>query len=126
LRMASNLQLLDDLPGPDAIFVVAFAPGNDPEKVKAEDIGPIGVAARVIARLKLPDASEQVTIQGLRRVHLSEILTTAPYFRARVACVVERPADPALAEQEIQSILAKVEDISKLDASVQAEHVAVL
>jgi ATP-dependent Lon protease len=126
LRMASNLQLLDELPGPDAVFVVAFAPGEDPEKVKAEDIGHIGVAARVIARLKLPDGSEQVTIQGLRRVHLAEILATAPYFRARVACVVERQADPKLADEEIAAILAKVEDISKLDASVQTEHVAVL
>jgi len=126
LRMPSNLKLLDDLPGPDAVFAVAFAPGNDPEKVKAEDIGKVGVAARVIARLKLPDGSEQVTIQGLRRIHIAEVLAETPYFRARVACVVERPAEAKLAEREIQWILKMVEDISKLDASVQAEHVAVL
>jgi ATP-dependent Lon protease len=126
LRMPSNLKLLDDLPGPDAVFAVAFAPGNDPEKVKAEDIGKIAVAARVIARLKLPDGSEQVTIQGLRRIHVSEILATTPYFRSRVACVVERPADAKSAEHEIDWIIKMVEDISKLDASVQPEHVAVL
>ncbi len=126
LRIASNLKLLDDLPGHDSVFVVAFAPGNDPEKVRAEDIGKIGVAARVIARLKLPDDSEQVTIQGLRRVLLTEILAEKPYFRARVACVVERPADPVAADAEITAILKKVEEISKLDPSVQAEHVAVL
>src|SRR5215831_2511580 len=91
LRMPSNLKLLDDLPGPDAVFAVAFAPGSDPEKVKAGDIGRIGVAARVIARLKLPDGSEQVTFQGLFRIHVADILADEPYFRARVACVVERP-----------------------------------
>ena len=126
LRMPSNLQLLDDLPGPDAIFVVAFAPGNDPEKVTAQDIGKIGVAARVIARLKLPDASEQVTIQGLRRVHVSEVIAEKPYFRARVACVVERPGDPKASAAEIAEILRNVEEISKLDPSVHTEHVAVL
>jgi ATP-dependent Lon protease len=126
LRMPSNLKLLDDLPGPDAVFAVAFAPGNDPEKVKAEDIGKVGVAARLIARLKLPDGSEQVTIQGLRRIVIAEVLAEAPYFRARVACVVERPAETRIAEREIQWILKMVEDISKLDASVQPEHVAVL
>ncbi len=126
IRIPSNLKLLDDLAGPDAVFAVAFAPGEDPEKVKAGDIGKIGVAARVIARLKLPDASEQVTIQGLRRIHVAEILSEAPYFRARVACVVEHPAAAKDAQREIDWILKMVEDISKLDASVQAEHVAVL
>jgi ATP-dependent Lon protease len=126
LRMPSNLKLLDDLPGPDAVFAVAFAPGSDPEKVKAGDIGKIGVAARVIARLKLPDASEQVTIQGLFRIHVAEILADEPYFRARVACVIERPADAKQAEREIDWIIKMVEDISHLDATVQAEHVAVL
>jgi len=126
IRMPSNLKLLDDLPGPDAVFAVAFAPGEDPEKVHAKDIGKIGVAARVIARLKLPDGSEQVTIQGLRRIHVAEILEEQPYFRARVACVVERGAEAKLADREIQWILKMVEDISKLDPSVQAEHVAVL
>src|SRR5438552_2654910 len=71
LRMESNLRLLNELPGADAIFAVAFAPGNDPEKVSAADIGKIAVAARVIARLKLPDGSEQVTVQGLRRIYIS-------------------------------------------------------
>ena len=126
IRMASNLKLLDDLPGADALFAVAFAPGNDPAKVRAQDIGKIGVAARVIARLRLPDGSEQVTVQGLRRIEMSQILTEAPYFRARVACVVERIADTARAQAEIATILGKVEEISKLDPSVQAEHVAVL
>jgi ATP-dependent Lon protease len=126
LRMASNLQLLDELPGRDAVFVVAFAPGNDPAKVRAQDIVPIAVVARVIARLKLPDGSEQVTVQGLRRVSVVKVVAEKPYFRARIAAVVERPADPKLAQEEIGGILAKVEEITKLDASLQAEHVAVL
>jgi ATP-dependent Lon protease len=126
IRIPSNLELLDDLPGADSLFAVAFAPGNDPEKVKKEDIGKIGVAARVIARLKLPDDSEQVTIQGLRRIHIAEVIAEKPYFRARVAGVAERDADPKRADAEIVAILRKVEDISKLDPSVQAEHVAVL
>src|SRR6185295_2504623 len=126
LRIPANLKILDDLPGLDAVFAVAFAPGQDPEKVDAEGLGKIGVAARVIARLKLPDGSEQVTIQGLRRIHLAEILGDTPYFKARVACVVERPAEPKQATREIEWILKMVEEISKLDPAVQAEHVAVL
>jgi ATP-dependent Lon protease len=126
LRMASNLQLLDDLPGADAVFAVAFAPGNDPAKVRAEDIGKVGVVSRVIARLKLPDGSEQVTIQGLRRVQVTDVIADQPYFRARVACIVERPADAAKADAEIVAILRKIEDISKLDGALQPEHVALL
>jgi ATP-dependent Lon protease len=126
LRIASNLKLLDDLPGPDTIFAVAFAPGNDPEKVRAADIGRIAVAARVIARLKLPDGSEQVTLRGLCRVRLDEILADEPYFRARVSEIPEHAPDAARAKTEIDTILRKVEDLSKLDPSVQAEHVALL
>ena len=126
LRMPANLQLLDDLPGADSVFAVAFAPGNDPAKVRAEDIGKVGVVSRVIARLKLPDGSEQVTIQGLRRVQISEVIADQPYFKARVAPIAERPADAAQADAEIVAILRKIEDITKLDGALQAEHVALL
>jgi ATP-dependent Lon protease len=126
LRMPANLQLLDELTGPDAVFAVAFAPGNEPEKVKASDIGKIGVAARVIARLKLPDASEQVTIQGLRRIEIVKVTADKPYFRARISVVNEKSADGRQADEEIATILGKVDEISQLDPTVQSEHVAVL
>ncbi len=126
IRMQRNLALLEALDGPDAVFAVAFAPGTEAEKVRAEDIGHVGVAARVIARLKLPDGSEHVTVQGLHRVWMEKVVRTDPYFVAMAAWVVEQRADKTKADDAIVHILEMVEELSSVDPSVQAEHVALL
>ena len=125
VRTKRNLALLAELP-PDGLFAVAFAPGRDAAEVRPEDLGHVAVAARVIARLKLPDGSEQVTLQGLRRVYLDRILHEDPYMVGSAACVVERNADSAASAVAITQILTMADELASISKSVDAEHVAVL
>ncbi|MCE9636177.1 MAG: endopeptidase La [Planctomycetes bacterium] len=126
IRMDRNLALLDDLPQRDSVFAIAFAPSVAPEKVTKADLGRIAVAARVIARLKLPDGTEQVTVQGLQRLRIELILSETPYFTARVTPLVESPGEPAKNDAEILHILEMLEELSKLEPALQPEHLALL
>ncbi len=125
VRTPRNLALLDALHD-DEVFAVAFAPGLDAAAVKPEDLGHVGVAARVIARLKLPDGTEQVTLQGLQRVYIDRIVRDEPYMLGRAACVVESAGAPGEAERVILDILRMAEELAGLGTGVSAEHVAVL
>ena len=126
IRMERNLRLLDALPAKDGTFAIAFAPGISPEKVTPGDFAPIGVLARLIARLKLPDGTEQATVQGLQRVRIEEVLAEDPYFTARVTPIEIPPYDPVRAQTEIARILEMLEELGRLEPSLQAEHLALL
>ncbi|MCG3136049.1 MAG: Lon protease 2 [Planctomycetes bacterium] len=126
IRMERNLKLLDALPSRDSTFAIAFAPSVAPEKVTRKDLAPVGVLARVIARLKVPDGTEQVTVQGLQRASVDQITAEQPYFTAKVTPIAAVPADPARTAAEVERILAMLDELAKLDPSVQAEHLALL
>lgn len=125
VRTQRNLRLLESLP-PDGVFALAFAPGRDASDVHPEDLGHVGVAARVIARLKLPDGTEQVTLQGLRRVFIDHIVREDPWFVGSAACVVEREHDPAQSAVLITRILTMAHELATMSSGVEEEHVAVL
>ncbi len=125
VRTPQNLALIESL-GEDDLFAVAFAPGAEPEAVTADDLGHVGIVARVIARLKLPDGSEQITIQGLERVHIDEIIRDTPFLVGRAACVLEHLGDPTRADSAILRLLEMAQELAGLGAGVQPEHVAVL
>ncbi len=126
IRMERNLKLLDALPLKDSLFAIAFAPSMDPEKVTAKDLGKIGVLARVIARLKLPDGTEQVTVQGLQRMRIEAVTQTEPFFVASVTPLRTTAGDAKENEAEISRILTMLDELATLDASLQAEHLALL
>ncbi len=125
VRMRANLALLDSL-GDDDVFAIGFAPGNDPGDVTPADLGNIGVAARVIARLKLPDGSEQVTLQGLQRLHFEDVTFESGWFTGSAACVLETPPEPRAADKRVRGILEHVRNLVGLDVGVQEEHLQVL
>ncbi len=125
VRTAPNLELIESLDYDD-VFVVAFAPDADASSVTAGALGELGIAARVIARLKLPDGTEQVTLQGLSRVLLSEVLREKPFMVGRATCVVESPGAEGESAELIASILSMARELATLEGGVKAEHVAVL
>ena len=59
----------------------------------ASDLNRIGTVAQIIKRLKMPDGSTTIIIQGKRRFEVSEFLQEAPYFKARVNGMVDQRLD---------------------------------
>jgi len=54
------------------------------ENPNTNDFHKIGTVAHIIKRLKMPDGSTTIIIQGKRRFEVTEFIQTEPYFKAKV------------------------------------------
>ena len=66
-----------------AIAVVAQK-NADVEDPGASDLYEIGVVAKIIKLMRMPDGTTTVIIQGKRRLRIGEIVHHEPYLRAKV------------------------------------------
>ena len=79
-----NLALLRANEEPGLIVALVVASGDHDEPIEsAQFIGRVGVAARVHERINLPGDTVQITLQGLRRIVVEEIVQTRALRRRR-------------------------------------------
>ncbi len=70
--------------------------GQDIEQPRKEDMHTVGIVARVLKVLKLPDGSQAAVLQGIRRFALRELTQEEPYLKGKVHLLPERtPAKDA-------------------------------
>jgi ATP-dependent Lon protease len=83
----------------------------------SSDIYMFGTICSILKILKLPDGTEHVVVQGLRRAKILTILETAPYFKGVVQSFEETDTGKKNMEiealmQTTQNILGKIVDLS--------------
>lgn len=78
------------------------------EKPGVEDINNIGVVARILRVLKMPDGNVTVIIQGKKRFSIAEVITEDPYLVATIREVSE--AKPASDSKEFQAIIDSIKE----------------
>ena len=112
----------------DAAIVACFFPreAEDGPSEDLDDLLPIGVACRVIHRMKLPNDSLQVVFQGLRRIRLHEVLQEEPYLRFRVSPVAEREPRGADMDGLIYNIMEMVDKLVEAEGGYPPEMVNIL
>ena len=90
-----NLAIVRDNEGPGLIVGLVVATGDHDEPINADEfVGRVGVAARVHERINLPGETIQITLQGLRRIVVEEVVSREPYPVAHVVPARETPLDP--------------------------------
>src|SRR5499425_49911 len=73
---------VDNLPGPViAIFAQRDPSTDDPG---ADDLYPVGCAARVLKALKHSSGNYSLILQGLVRIRLDSVTQTAPYLKSKI------------------------------------------
>ncbi len=53
-----------------------------PDELQATEMHSFGIAVKILKRIKLPDGSIQILIQGLRRFRVKKMLSESPFFVA--------------------------------------------
>ncbi len=122
-----GLRLLEQNPG-DSVIVACLFP-KDPDTDQLErltDVLPVGVACRVIHRMKMPNDTIQVVFQGLRRIEAKEIVRTEPYLVCRVAEVkVREPRGPEV-DGLIYRCMEMVDELIRVEGGYPSEMVDIL
>lgn len=124
IRLDQNRRLLQDLP-PDEPILVLFRDDNNRD-IASDNLLEIGVAARLVSKLNLPNDVFQVVLQGIRRVRCTEIIQEEPYFKANVGWVEEDPGDVNEVNQLIVKALDAFSKLMDANTYYQEEELAVL
>ncbi len=121
VRVEQSKALLRDYSDPDNLIALVYSPARREQDLRPADLSKIGLAARVIRILNMPGGNVQVTLEGLRRVGIEEILRTEPYIEARVSCPIESPGEPELVEALVARILKSLRELAQLDKTYPPE-----
>jgi len=122
-----NLAIVRDNEGPGLIVGLVVATGDHDEPINADEfVGRVGVAARVHERINLPGETIQITLQGLRRIVVEEVVSREPYPVAHVVPARETPLDPIQGDELMARLAAAAETLAELVERIPDEVPAIL
>ncbi|NOQ74440.1 MAG: endopeptidase La [Crocinitomix sp.] len=88
-----SIKLIEDAYKGNKTIGVISQKKTEVEDPVADDLNRIGTVARILKRLKMPDGSTTVIIQGKRRFEVSEFVEETPYFKAVVKGLTDEKVD---------------------------------
>ena len=80
------------------------------ENPSLQDINKIGVVARILRVLKMPDGNTTVILQGKKRFEIEDVVAENPYINAKVKEVPE--ARPTKENKEFSAIIESIKDLA--------------
>lgn len=106
----TSIKLINEANGDSKVIGVVSQKDEKVENPTAKDINRIGVVARILRVLKMPDGNTTVIIQGKKRFEVSEVISEKPYMTARITEVPE--ARPAVDNEEFGAIIDSIKDLA--------------
>ncbi|MFL5541139.1 MAG: endopeptidase La [Longimicrobiaceae bacterium] len=107
IGFAPNVEALTRHPEHDLV-VAMVSTDDDGFPLDPRPLEKVATAVRVLDRLNLPGGTIQTTLQGLRRIRLSDVRLEDGYYTAAAAAVEEVPAPAAEADPLVEKILGTV------------------
>ncbi len=108
-RDASIALIKEANKGRKVVGVVAQV-DEEVENPSLEDLHPVGVVARILRVLKMPDGNVTVIIQGKKRFQLGDVVSESPYLKATIAPFVE--SRPAKRNKEFRAIIESIKELA--------------
>jgi ATP-dependent Lon protease len=122
-----NLSLLRAHEESGLIVALVVANGDHDEPIdNARFRGRVGVAARVHERINLPGDTVQITLQGLRRIVIEDMVQNEPYPVAMIRAARETPADPGEIDDLVARVVSAAETLAELIDRIPDEVPAIL
>ncbi len=106
----TSIKLIDEANKGGKIVGVVAQKDEEVENPTADDIHKVGVVARILRVLKMPDGNVTVIIQGKKRFEITEVTSEKPYMMARIAEYPEKR--PTKANKEFKAAIDSIRDLS--------------
>ncbi|MBL7104593.1 MAG: endopeptidase La [Bacteroidales bacterium] len=105
-----SIKLIKDAFRDKKIIGVVAQKDAEVEEPGIDDLNRIGTVANIIKILQMPDGNTTVIIQGKKRFQLLELISSDPYFEARVAqyAAIENVGQ----DEEFNALIASLKDLS--------------
>ncbi len=105
-----SIKLINAANKGDKVIGVVSQKDETVEKPSIDDINTLGVVARILKVLKMPDGNTTVIIQGKKRFAIDEIIAEEPFMMAKVSEVEEERPDAN--DKEFKAIIDSIKDLA--------------
>ena len=111
-----SIKLIEDAYKADKTIGVVAQKKTEVQEPEASDLHTIGTVATIIKKLKMPDGSTTIIIQGKKRFETSSYIQTEPYFKALVTGLIDvkidttEPKNEALVDSMKEMALRIIKD----------------
>ncbi len=106
----ASIKLINEANNGNKVIGVVSQKDEEVENPKATDINYLGVVARILRVLKMPDGNTTVIIQGKKRFRITEVITDKPYITATINEVPE--SRPAKDNVEFSAIIDSIKELA--------------
>lgn len=106
----TSIKLINDANNGDKTIGVVAQKDSSIENPEGKDLHQLGVVAKILRVLKMPDGNTTVIIQGKKRFGINEVIETEPYIKASVNSINE--VKPVVESEEFLAILESIKDLA--------------
>lgn len=106
----TSIKLIDEANKGGKVVGVVAQKDEEVENPTADDIHKVGVVARILRVLKMPDGNVTVIIQGKKRFEITEVTAEKPYMMARISEYPE--TRPSIENKEFKAAIDSIRDLS--------------
>ena len=104
-----SVKLINEAEKNNKIIGVVAQKDSTIESPKVDDLNRIGTVAQILKVLKMPDGNITAVIQGRKRFELEEIITTDPYYKAKIKDYTELKP---YSDKEFDALVSSIKDIA--------------
>ena len=105
-----SLEVIKSANSGDKLIGVVSQLDPDQEEPTGKDLNKIGVVARIVKVIKMPDGNSTVILQGRRRFEITNILMENPFITATIHVINELDVDEE--HKETKAMIAAVKDLA--------------
>ncbi|SHI36306.1 endopeptidase La [Aquimarina spongiae] len=105
-----SIKLLNEANSGNKTIGVVSQKEEGVENPSLQDINKIGVVARILRVLKMPDGNTTVILQGKKRFEIEDVVAENPYIKAKVKEVPE--TRPTKENKEFSAIIESIKDLA--------------
>lgn len=105
-----SLKLVKEVYQQEATLAVFTQKDGLVDEPQLDDLHRIGLVARILRILEMPDGSTTVIVQGMKRCNLVEITDREPYLKGRVD--IREETLPLADDKEFEALIQAIKDLS--------------
>jgi len=105
-----SIKLIEEAYAKDKTIGVVSQIEPEIEEPVAADLHKIGTVAHIIKKLKMPDGSTTIIIQGKKRFEVDSIIQEEPYFKAMVTGLIDEKIDMSV--EKNKALVSTIKDMA--------------
>ncbi|TRZ43482.1 endopeptidase La [Robertkochia solimangrovi] len=104
-----SIKLIQDATNGNKVIGVVAQKDENIEDPEAKDLNKVGTVARILRVLKMPDGNTTVIIQGKKRFAIDDIVSSEPYFTAKISALPEVKPET---NEEFDTIIDSIKELA--------------